>query len=296
MIDSQLLKQVRRIQLKTSNMVTELFAGEYASVFKGQGMEFESVREYQPGDEIRSIDWNVTARMNRPFIKEFREERELTLFFIVDISSSMDMNTHEKSKREIVAELCALLAFAAIQNNDKVGVLLFSDHVEQFIPPAKGKKHVLRVIRELLETQSSGSSLRKTDLSIALEYFAKIQKKRSVCFVVSDFFSDAFEKPLGFLSQKHDLIAVHIEDPLERHFPKSGLVQLKDLESNTSLLVDFSDPREVNVFKASMEKRKALLVEIFRQRGIDCLNLQSEDDYFPKLVQLFKRREKKIRK
>jgi uncharacterized protein (DUF58 family) len=295
MIDPEIFKKVRRIQFKTTRMVTEMFSGDYRSVFKGRGMEFESVREYQVGDDIRSIDWNVTARMNRPFVKEFREERELTVFFIVDISSSMDLASHAQSKREKVAEICAVLAFTAIQNNDKVGLLLFSDGVEKVIPPAKGKQHVLRVIRELLATGTGKlKGKRGTRLTEALDTFGRIQRKRTVCFVLSDFLTFENLKSLRVLKKKHDLVVMHISDPLEKEFPTSGLVSLEDLETGTVHTVDFSSPRLSEDYRENMEERLGALFQEFKRGQISHLSLSTEEDYLHKLTAFFKEREKKI--
>jgi len=294
-MDKSLFAKVRKIQITTASRVTDIFAGEYASVFKGQGMEFEEVREYQPGDEIRSIDWNVTARMDRPFVKEFREERELTVIFVADVSSSMDFASTSSPKRELLAELCAVLSFAAIKNNDKVGVLLFSDHIEKYIPPAKGKKHVLRVIRELLTAgRETRRDRRATHLGEALEYLARVQRKRAVCFVVSDFLGDGYERILNLLSRKHDLVAITIEDPLEKAIPRSGLMAVEDLESGESGLVDFSHPANVERFQRSMARRKADLKRSFLSRGIDTITIETGKDFIPAIIAFFKERERKV--
>lgn len=297
MIDKTVFSKVRKVQIKTSKMVTEIFSGEYRSVFKGRGMEFEEVREYQPGDEIRSIDWNVTARMNKPFIKVFSEERELTVIFLVDISSSMLLGTKVQNKRELVAELCAVLAFTAIHNKDKVGVILFSDKIEKYIPPAKGKKHVLRVIRELIAFgKEKAETNKKTDINMALEYLNKVIRKKSVCFLVSDFFSLGYEKLIAITSKKHDLIAVHIMDKIEKEFNEKAFVVFKDLETSSELIADFtSNERGLN-YRKIIENRENTIKKQFNSNGIDYFTLQTDDDYLKKLTAFFKTREKRIKR
>jgi len=293
-IDKSLFAKVRKIQIKTSRMVTEIFSGEYRSVFKGQGMEFEEVREYQSGDEIRTIDWNVTARMNKPFVKQFKEERELTVFFLVDVSASMDCGTRVRTKRELMAELCAVLAFAAIQNNDKVGLIAFSDHIEKYVPPAKGKKHVLRVIRELLAVGQSGvRSRRTTNLRQSLDYLGKVYRKKAVVFLVSDYLAEDYAKPLNVLAHKHDLIALHVEDPLETQIPANGIFTMEDLETGQPMEIDFSTERLRQKFQNAMEERKEKLFAGFKKIGIDVLSTGTAENYFHKLVLLFKEREKR---
>lgn len=288
-IDPSLFSRVRKIQIKTSRMVTEIFSGEYRSVFKGRGMEFEEVREYQPGDEIRSIDWNVTARMGRPFVKVFTEERELTVFFIVDVSSSMDFGSRQRTKRDLAAELCAVLAFTAIQNKDKVGVIFFSDHIEKYIPPGKGNRHVLRVIRELLtigrERKTRSCS---TQMQEALDYFNKVQRKKSVCFLISDFFCTDYEKVLGISTRKHDLVAVKVEDPLEKTIPPSGICVLEDLENQKQVWVDFSQPESLEKYKASAAAHEQEWLQMMRKKGIDILSVKTGEDYLKTLTRFFK--------
>lgn len=290
-IDPSLFSRVRKIQIKTSRMVTEIFSGEYRSVFKGRGMEFEEVREYQPGDEIRSIDWNVTARMGRPFVKVFTEERELTVFFIVDVSSSMDFGSRQRTKRDLATELCAVLAFTAIQNKDKVGVIFFSDHIEKYIPPGKGNRHVLRVIRELLTIgRERKSRSRSTQMQEALDYFNKVQRKKSVCFLISDFFCKDYEKVLGISTQKHDLVAVKVEDPLEKTIPSSGICVMEDLENQKQVWVDFSHPESLEKYKASAAAHEQEWLQMMRKKGIDILSVRTGEDYLKTLTRFFKRR------
>lgn len=293
-IEKNIFSKVRKIHIKTSKMVTEVFSGEYRSVFKGKGMEFQEVREYQPGDDIRSIDWNVTAKMNRPFIKEFTEERELNIFFIVDVSSSMKFGSRTKSKQELVSELCAVLSFTAVQNNDKVGMLLFSDHVEKYIPLRKGKRHVLRVIREMLVMHNPLNIKRKkTDLSSALNFFNKMHLRKSVCFIVSDFFDVDLDKTLKMTSRKHDVIAIKIEDPLESEFPVSGLIGFCDLENGQDILVDLSSSLSVKMFKEKSESLRQKTLKQFQLMGIDCITLKTNEDYLKKINGFFKKREKR---
>src|SRR5687768_14790528 len=228
MIPREILKEVRRIEISTRGLVNEVFSGEYHSVFKGRGMSFAEVREYQYGDDIRSIDWNVTARTGSPFVKVFEEERELTVMLLVDVSASGDFGTRGKLKSQVAVEICALLAFSAIKNNDKVGLIIFSDHVEEFVPPRKGRRHVLRVLRELLYHRPEG---RGTDIGAALEYLAHVQRKRAVAFLVSDFRDQGFDGALAVAGRRHDLVAVRIGDDREQELPPLGFVQLEDPES-----------------------------------------------------------------
>jgi uncharacterized protein (DUF58 family) len=290
-MDPKLFSKIRKIQIKTSKMVTDIFAGDYRSVFKGRGMEFEDVREYQPGDEVRSIDWNVTAKMNRPFVKQFREERELTVLFVVDVSPSMGFGTRAQQKRELVAELCAVLAFAAIKSNDKVGLILFSDRIEKLIPPAKGKQHVLRVIRELLTT---GGSVRMegkgTDFSLALEYLGKVQRKKAVCFLVSDFHG-TFPERLGRISAKrHDMILLHIVDRLEKEIPRSALMSFSDLETGREQMVDFGDEKVRRIFREQAEERREAFTKLCRSIGLESITLETGEEYLNPLTRFFRLR------
>ena len=228
MSTSALLKKVRKIEIKTKGLSNHIFAGEYQTAFKGKGMAFSEVREYQPGDDVRSIDWNVTARYNAPFVKVFEEEREMTVMLLIDVSASGNFGTQEQFKRELATELSAILAFSAIKNNDKVGVIFFTDKVEQFIPPKKGKSHILRIIREVLAFQPTGKG---TNIAVALEYFNSVIKKRSICFILSDFMSKEFDRPLKIASKKHDLVALRIHDTREDTLPNVGLVPMQDTET-----------------------------------------------------------------
>ena len=228
MLTRELLKQVRQIEIKTRGLVNEVFSGEYHSVFKGRGMEFSEVREYEPGDDIRSIDWNVTARFGHPYVKIFEEERELTVMLLIDMSGSLIFGSVEKTKQQIAAELSAILAFSAMKNNDKVGLILFTDSIEKFVPPRKGKSHILRIIREVLSFEPRGN---KTDLKGALEYFNHIIKKKSIVFLLSDFFDSGYEKILKIVGKKHDLIGMVINDPRENDLPEAGLIKFRDAET-----------------------------------------------------------------
>lgn len=239
LISKEILEKVRHIEIRTSHLVDDMLGGAYLSAFKGRGMEFEEVREYEPGDDVRSIDWNVTARMSRPFVKNFREERELTVMLVVDVSASGRFGSHQRTKRELIAEIGAVLAFSAIKNNDKVGLILFSDRVEKYLPPKKGVRHVLRIIRELLVDEPEGKG---TDVAGALKFLQQVQRKKGVCFLISDFIAPNFRQALNIAARCHDLIGLCVTDPHEINFPSLGLVPIRDLESGELLLVDSSDP------------------------------------------------------
>lgn len=290
MIPEELAKKIRYIQIYSSKTVNDVLAGEYHSVFKGQGMQFEEVRQYQPGDEVRSIDWNVTARMGEPFVKRYREERELSVMFLVDLSASGDFGSCEKFKNEVAAEICALLAFSAIKNNDKVGLVIFTDGIELFVPPAKGTSHVLRVIRELLEFRPTG---RGTNIQEGIEYLARISRKRSVVFLVSDFLETGFTKALRTLGKRHDVIAVSISDPLELKFPAVGLVALEDAETGAWVEIDTSSPAVRQRYEALAAKRRGELRDLFRSMDIDHLDIVTNRDYVRELVTFFRARERR---
>ncbi len=287
----ELLKKVRRIQIKTKRLVDEAIGGEYHSIFKGRGLEFAEVREYVPGDDVRTIDWNVTARMNFPFVKRFKEERELTIMLLVDISPSMTFGSDTKLKRELMAEICALIGFSAIGNNDRVGLIAFSDKVEKFIPPKKGSKQVLAIIRDLLDMESSG----KTDIKKALEYFLKVQKKKSIAFLVSDFHSRGFEKQIALASMKHDLIPVKIYSRLELE-PPNGVFRVVPLEGEKPVILDFSSKKVRNTFIENARLREQYLFDIFRKYGMDFLNIETDDDIFKAFHKFFNIRKRKLKK
>jgi uncharacterized protein (DUF58 family) len=290
-IPRELLKKVKRIEISTRNVVNEVFSGEYHSVFKGRGMEFSEVREYQPGDDVRTIDWNVSARMGHPFVKVFEEERELTVMLLVDVSSSGNFGTTEQLKREIAAELSAVLAFSAIKNNDKVGLIIFSDKIEKFIPPRKGKKHVLRVIREILFYKPQEAT---TDLNTALEYLSRVIKRRSTVFLISDFLSENYEKSLQVANKKHDIIAISITDPREVSLPDVGFIDLEDAETGESILVDTGSANTRNEFyNRSMgisEERSGF----FKSIGVDHINILTNYSYVEPITRFFKMRAKRL--
>ena len=290
MISKDILKKIRQIQIHTRRLVDEAFIGEYHSVFKGRGMEFEEVREYQPGDEIRTIDWNVTARMGRPFVKRYVEERELTVMLLVDVSASGNFGSVRHLKNEIATEICALLAFSAIKNNDKVGMIMFTDKIEKFLPPKKGPKYVFRVIRELLCSKPSG---RGTDISVALEYLKKISSRRAISFVVSDFLADNYEHALRIANKKHDIISVTVVDPREQELPDVGMVELKDAESGETLLLDTSNPLARKEFGALANKVQQERSRLFRSMGIDEIVINTGKHYVEPIIRFFRIREKR---
>lgn len=284
---STLLQKVRAIEIKTRGLSAHIFSGEYHSAFKGRGMAFSEVREYTPGDDIRSIDWNVTARFGHPYVKVFEEERELTVILLVDVSASGDFGTKQQFKRQLMTELCAVLAFSAIQNNDKTGVIFFSDRVEKFIPPKKGKTHILRIIRELIEFKPVN---RKTDLAVALQYLTNAIKKRSICFLISDFYTENFERELKLANKKHDLVALEIIDPREESLPDIGLVRFEDAETGTSQSIDTGDPAVREAFQKNMQVRSRRNADLFARSGVDTVRLSTDRSYVQPLMQLFKKR------
>ncbi|OGS34331.1 MAG: hypothetical protein A2293_09740 [Elusimicrobia bacterium RIFOXYB2_FULL_49_7] len=288
MIPADIIRKVRAIEIRTRRVVNEVLSGEYHSVFKGRGMEFSEVREYSPGDEIRTIDWNVTARCGRPFVKVFKEERELTLMLVVDASGSNDFGTQGRMKGETAVELCALLAFSAIQNNDKVGLIIFTSEVEKYIPPKKGRNHVLRVIRELLYFRPVK---RGTDVGGALAYLNRTIKKKAVVCLVSDFFdAKDFRSPLRVAARKHDLIAVSVTDPREETFPATGLTELQDAESGETLLVDASHVYFRTLMSERAETRRRQRNTLFRSAGVENVQVTTEKDYVEPLMRFFRSR------
>ncbi len=291
MIPAEILRKVRRIELRTRHLVDTVFSGEYHSVFKGQGMAFAEVREYQVGDDIRSIDWNVTARMGHPFVKVYDEERELTVMLMVDASASGDFGTVSQMKGEIGVEICALLAFSAIQNNDRVGLIIFTDDVEAFIPPKKGRKHVLRVIRELLYFRPSR---RGTDIGAALDTLNRINKRKSVVFLVSDFLASGYEAALRVSCRRHDLIAVVLQDPRERELPDVGLVEVEDAETGREMLVDTSDREFRYLFRQLNDKAEERRDQLFRSVGLDRVDIHTEASYADALMRFFRKRAQQI--
>ncbi len=292
MIPVEILRKVRRIEIRTRHLVNTVFSGEYHSVFKGQGVAFAEVREYESGDDIRNVDWNVTARMGHPFVKVFDEERELTVMLMVDASGSGDFGTVEQMKGEIGVEICALLAFSAIQNNDRVGLIIFTDSVEAFIPPKKGRKHVLRVIRELLYFRPSR---RGTDIGEALDYLNRVTTRRSVVFLVSDFVAVGYERALNVASRRHDLIAVAVKDPREEALPDIGIVELEDAETGEEILVDTSDPLSRAEFARASEEARDERGMLFRSSGVDSVEVSTGASYVEPLMQFFRKRARRIR-
>ena len=284
---AELLKRVRKIEIKTRSLSKHIFAGEYHSAFKGRGISFSEVREYQYGDDIRSVDWNVTARFNHPYVKVFEEERELTVMLLVDVSGSQKFGTHKMLKKNLITEVAAILAFSAIQNNDKVGVIFFSDKVEKFIPPKKNRKHILHIIRELIELRPES---RKTDFSEPLRYLTNAIKKRSIAFLISDFIGAPFTNSLRIASNKHDVVALKVYDKTEKELPDVGLMRLKDAETGEERWVDTSSAAVREAYLAWQIKQEKEMENTFRQCGVDYTDLATDEDYIRPLVQLFKRR------
>ena len=285
---TDLLKKVRKIEIKTRGLSRHIFAGQYHSAFKGKGMAFSEVREYQYGDDIRSIDWNVTARLNHPYIKIFEEEREMTVMLLIDVSGSNKFGTQKQFKEDLITEIAAILSFSAIQNNDKVGVIFFSDKIEKFISPKKGSSHILRIIRELISFQPENTA---TNISEALRYFSNIIKKRCTAFLISDFQDNNFDDAIKITSKKHDLVAIRIYDELELSFPDIGLVKLKDNESGKTIWVDSSDKQVRNNFELWSKKHEKYLNEVFIKSGVDDVRISTNQDYVKTLISLFKKRE-----
>jgi uncharacterized protein (DUF58 family) len=292
MIPKEVLQKVRRIEIRTRSVVDSILSGEYHSVFKGRGMEVSEVRSYVEGDDIRNIDWNVTARMNSLFVKKHTEERELTVMLVVDASASGSFGSACKFKGEMGVELCALLAFSAIKNNDRVGLIVFTSGIERYIPPQKGKNHVLRVIRELLYFRPREKG---TDVGEALSFLNRVQRRRAVVFLVSDFFTPPFLKPLRVAARRHDLIALTLRDQREADLPAVGLIELEDAESGVTVLVDSSSKEFRARYAEGMERRAASVSETFAANGIDEVRVSTETDYVEPLVKFFRKRGKTIR-
>jgi len=291
MIPKELAKKIRYIEIYTSKAVNDVLAGEYESVFKGRGMEFDEVREYTLGDEIRTIDWNVTARLGHPYVKRFVEERELTVMFLVDLSASGAFGSVDKTKNEVAAELCALLSFSAVKNNDKVGLIVFTDRTELFVPPKKGVSHVLRLIRDLLNFKPKEV---QTNISEGLDYLGRVTHKRCVVFLVSDFQSEGFERPLRMLAKRHDLIALSINDPRERVMPNVGLVELEDAETGERVVLDTGNRAVRKEFELLGHARVRQLRDLFRSMNIDHAEVVSGTDYVKELVGFFRNRERRL--
>jgi uncharacterized protein (DUF58 family) len=292
MLPHDVLRQIRRLHWKARRAVEDLLGGEYHSVFKGTGIVFEDVRAYQPGDDVRMIDWNVTARMGQPFIKRFVEERELTVLLMVDCSGSQLFGTQMQQKREVAAELAAVLAFSAIRNNDKVGLISFSDRVERFVPPGKGARHVLRIIRDILFFQAQH---RGTSLAEALHYLNRVQRRRAIVFLLSDFLDKDFEGALKRTGRRHDLIAVRIRDPREEELPAVGLLQLEDAETGRPLVIDTSSARVRRAFAENARRRRDALTQVTRSAGIDLIDVSTQGGHLDALIRFFHLRERRQR-
>ena len=287
MIPAEILKKVRLIEIKTRHIVNNIFGGEYHSAFKGMGMEFAEVREYYPGDDIRAIDWNVTARTGKPFIKKYDEERELTVMLIVDVSASGFFGTGDSLKSDIMIELASILSFSAIKNNDKVGLLLFSDKIEEFIPPKKGKSHVLRVIREMIYHKAKD---RKTDISIALEHIQKVLKRKSIIFLLSDFWDDSYQQTMKLINKKHDLINIQILDKAEITIPKLGMVKFHDAETQKSAWIDTNNKQVQNISTKYIQNKNKVIKEFCKKNKIDFISIDTTEGYLIPLEQFFSTR------
>jgi uncharacterized protein (DUF58 family) len=286
----ELLKKVRQLEIRTRGLVNQVFSGEYHSVFKGRGMEFSEVREYQYGDDMRMIDWNVTARFNHPFVKIFEEERELTVMLVVDMSGSQFFGSQSALKRDVAVELSAILAFSAMKNNDKVGLILFTDHIEKFVPPRKGHGHVLRIVRELLSFEPSQPT---TSIKSALEYLNHVQKKRSIVFIISDFIDSGYEAALRIAGRRHDLIGVVLEDPRESNLTKVGLIQLRDAESGMTRLIDTSDFRVRSLYHRLGVQMQQSRKSVFLKSRLDDVIVKLDQPYLKPLVDFFRLRERR---
>lgn len=285
---SELLKKVRRIEIKTRGLSRNIFAGQYHSAFKGRGMAFSEVREYQYGDDIRDIDWNVTARYVRPYVKVFEEERELTVMLLIDVSGSRDFGSVNVMKKEVITEIAATLAFSAIQNNDKIGVVFFSDKIEKFIPPQKGKKHILYIIRELIDFHPEET---RTDISQVLKYLTNAIKKRCTAFLISDFIDkEGFKDALTVANRKHDMVAIQVYDRRETELPAVGLMKIKDAETGKEQRIDSSSARVRPAYKEWWEKRQAKMSDTFKKCRVDSVSVRTEDDYVKALIALFDKR------
>lgn len=292
----EILRKVRQIEISIRGVVNEVFAGEYHSVFKGRGMEFAEVREYQAGDDVRSIDWNVSARMNHPYVKVYDEERELTVMILFDASSSESFGSRTQMKGDLAIEISALLASSAIRNNDKVGLIIFSDKIEKFVVPRKGRKHVFRVIRELLYFASSTEvkSSTQTDIAAALEYMNQILRRRATVFLISDFLAEGFERDLQIANRRHDLVAIRLIDPLEEQLPSVGLIELEDVETGETVLVDTSYDEIRETVSENVMSQKSALEKMFKSIGIDFIDIYTHQSYVKPLTRFFRVRAKRF--
>ncbi len=283
----ELIKKVRKIEIKTKHLSNQIFSGEYHSAFKGRGMAFSEVREYAVGDEIRTIDWNVTARFNEPFVKVFEEERQLTVMLLVDISASGMFGTRNQLKRETITELCAVLAFSAVSNNDQIGLILFTDKIEKFIPPKKGKSHILRIIRELINFEPTGKA---TDIALSLKYFTQMIKKKSIAFVLSDFMDEGFADALKIASRKHDVVALKIHDKADAELPNIGLAQFQDLETGEMKWINTSSKKVRNNYRIKQNAQEERVRQIFLKSKTDFAEILTDEEYIKPLMNLFKKR------
>ena len=290
MIPKQILKKVKQVEIRTRGLVNDLFGGEYHSVFKGRGMAFSEVREYQPGDDIRLIDWNVTARNGSPFIKIFEEERELTVYLLVDISKSGEFGSQNQLKQEFGAEIASVLGFSAIKNNDKVGLILFSNDIEKYVVPKKGKSHVLRVIRELLYNEPKGN---KTSIKNVLDYLLKVAKRKSVVFLISDFIDDDYWSSLKIVNRKHDLIGIRLFDPAEKLLPDLGVIKVRDPESGSSFWIDTSNRAEMEKLKTQINSDFDAFYKQAKKIGFDIISVSTDGDFVDPLISLFRKRDKR---
>lgn len=285
---SEIIRKVRRIEIKTRRLSSNIFAGQYHSAFKGRGMAFSEVREYQAGDDVRDIDWNVTARFHRPYVKVYEEERELTVMLLVDVSGSLDFGTRGQTKRDMAVEIAATLAFSAMQNNDKVGVLLFSDRIEKYIPPKKGRGHILYIIREILDFRPQGQG---TDVAGALETLSAVMKRRCTAFVLSDFYSPRdFFQPLSISNRRHDVVAIQIYDQWMRSLPDVGLMRIADAESGREMYIDTSSRRTRRAHERNWQEAQARLADTFSRSGVDSVSVATDEDYVKALMMMFEKR------
>lgn len=291
MLPKEILAKIRRIEITTSKLVTDFLSGQYESVFKGRGIEFDEVREYQPGDEIRSIDWNVTARMNHPFVKKYIEERQLTVMIMLDASGSSYFGTSRHFKSEVAAEAAAVLAFSAVKNNDRVGLIIFTDKIEKFIPPRKGRQHVLRVIREALYFKPTG---KKTDIAGALRYLDGVTSRRAVTFIISDFFASDFKRELTVANKKHDIVAITITDPREKDLPNAGLIDLADAETGDFFMIDSSSAKVRAAYRSRFEKMTNARKQIFGSTGVDHIDIMTDKPYIDEFIKFFRMRKRRI--
>jgi uncharacterized protein (DUF58 family) len=288
---TDIIRRIRKLEIRTRKVVSDMLAGQYHSVFKGRGMAFSEVRQYQPGDEIRVIDWNVTARMNEAYVKVFTEERELTVMLLVDVSASKEFGSRERTKAEIAAEVAAQIAFSAIANNDRVGLILFSDRVEKVVPPRKGRTHVMRLVSDILTYAPQGKG---TDLAAGLTYLSRLARRKAVTFLISDFMARDYEKPLRLVGRKHDLVPVVIADPLEAEFPKMGLVEMEDPETGDRFVVDTSDPRVRGRYARFMQGQRQDRLRLFKKLELDTVELRAGDDHGKALAQFFRARARRM--